>query len=140
MASGAAGNAECLDQAIRGLAEFLMIVLEDNANLSCLDVTVNGIAGVHSNKEKSLQSVLEDLRHLPVNAIGQSQIVVNDLKHVVVNGSLPEGGHKNNSSKSREEIVLGSLHVDRTKDWILKTSAHVDKLLSATFPNVGSDI
>ncbi|KAK1358461.1 hypothetical protein POM88_051717 [Heracleum sosnowskyi] len=81
------------------------------------------------------QSILEDLRHLPVNSIDQSQIVVKDLKHVVVGGSVPELEHKNKGTKS-QETVLGTLHVDRTKDWILKTSAHVDKLLSATFPNL----
>lgn len=138
MISGAAGSAESLDQAIRGLAEFLMIVLEDNADLYSLDETGNGYAGAHSSKEKSPQSILEDLRHLPINSIGQSQIVVKDLKNVVVDGSVPELEHKNKGTKSHE-TVLGTLHVDRTKDWILKTSAHVDKLLSATFPNVGSD-
>lgn len=138
MISGAAGSAESLDQAIRGLTEFLMIVLEDDADLSSLDETVDGIDGVHSNQEKSPLSVLEDLRHLPVNTISQSQIVVKDLRHVVVDRSVPQVGHKNKGTKSRE-IVPGTLHVDRTKDWILETSAHVDKLLCATFPNVGSD-
>ncbi|XP_074350478.1 uncharacterized protein LOC141689873 isoform X2 [Apium graveolens] len=135
MISGAAGSAESLDQAIRGLAEFLMIVLEDNADLCSLDETGNGNAGVHSSKEKSPQSILEELRHLPVSFIGQSQIVVKDLKHVVVDGSVPDLEHKNEGTKSQEN-VQGTLHVDRTKDWILKTSAHVDKLLSATFPNL----
>uniref|UniRef100_A0A164X4Z9 Uncharacterized protein n=1 Tax=Daucus carota subsp. sativus TaxID=79200 RepID=A0A164X4Z9_DAUCS len=135
MISGAAGSAESLDQAIRGLAEFLMIVLEDNGDLLSPDETVNGIAGMPLNKDISLQSVLEDLRHLPVNAIGQSQIVVKDVKNVVVDGSVPAVRHMNKGTKSRE-IPLGRLHVDRTKEWILKTSAHVTKLLSATFPNL----
>ncbi|KAK1385436.1 hypothetical protein POM88_023171 [Heracleum sosnowskyi] len=68
----------------------------------------------HRNKYKqqicTYTSILEDLRHLPVNSIDQSQIVVKDLKHVVVGGSVPELEHKN--------------------------KAHVDKLLSATFPNL----
>ena len=34
--------------------------------------------------------------------------------------------------------MIGSLHVSRAKDWIIKTSAHINKLLSARFPQVGS--
>lgn len=52
-----------------------------------------------------------------------------------MDGSVHEVEHKNKGTKS-QETVLGTLHVDRTKDWILKTSAHVDKLLCATFPNL----
>ena len=39
MICGAAGNAEAIDQAIRGLAEFLVLVLEDDANLFGLGTT-----------------------------------------------------------------------------------------------------
>lgn len=129
---------ESLDQAIRGLAELLMIVLEDDANLSSLDESVDDITGLHPNKEKSPQSILEELRHLPVKTLEQSQIVIKDLRGEVVDKSAPKVGFKEKGSKNRESMI-GSLHVDRTKDWIVKTSAHVDKLLSATFPHVGSD-
>ncbi|KAF5948988.1 hypothetical protein HYC85_014945 [Camellia sinensis] len=96
MISGAAGSVEAIDQAIRGLAEFLMIVLEDDANLSGLDMSVNVSTSFHSNKDESAVSFLEELRHLPVRTQGQSE--------------------------------MESLHVSRTKDWLIKTSAHVNKL------------
>ncbi|MED6184843.1 hypothetical protein PIB30_051341 [Stylosanthes scabra] len=62
--SGAAGSIEAMEHAIRGLAEFLMIVLEDDANALALDneVTTNFV----SNDLKSSSSLLEELRHLAI--------------------------------------------------------------------------
>lgn len=64
MVSGAAGSMESIDQAIRGLAEFLMIVLQDDANVSVLDVETS--SNFDSNECKSSVSLLEELRHLQV--------------------------------------------------------------------------
>ncbi|KHF98245.1 TELO2-interacting 1 [Gossypium arboreum] len=61
MISGAAGSVEAIDQAIRGLAEYLMIVLQDDANLSGLDMYKDDSFGHKSNKYKSTTSFLEEL-------------------------------------------------------------------------------
>ncbi|CAL5402515.1 unnamed protein product [Camellia sinensis] len=134
MISGAAGSVEAIDQAIRGLAEFLMIVLEDDANLSGLDMSVNVSTSFHSNKDESAVSFLEELRHLPVRTQGQSEMVVENPSEAVHMDS-PKFGFKEKESVDSGKM-MGSLLVSRTKDWLIKTSAHVNKLLSATFPHV----
>uniref|UniRef100_A0A5B6YNE8 TELO2-interacting protein 1 n=1 Tax=Davidia involucrata TaxID=16924 RepID=A0A5B6YNE8_DAVIN len=135
MISGAAGSAEAIDQAIRGLAELLMIVLQDDANLSALGMSINAITGFHSNKDKSTLSFLEELRHLPVKSQCQSEILVNDSSGEAVDRTSPKVGFKEKGNIDSGNFI-GSLRVSRTKDWIVKTSAHVDKLLSATFPHL----
>ncbi|KAL5813264.1 hypothetical protein ACOSQ3_028214 [Xanthoceras sorbifolium] len=127
MISGAAGSVEATDQAIRGLVEYLMIVLQDDVNLSGLDMTKNVVGG-------SMQSILEELRQLPSKAQGQSETLENtgsELVKAVTHKSEFKEKMINDSGKE-----IGSLHVDRTKDWIEKTSAHVNKLLSATFSHI----
>ncbi|XP_052177769.1 uncharacterized protein LOC127791774 isoform X2 [Diospyros lotus] len=130
MISGAAGSLEAIDQAIRGLAEFLMIVLDDNANLSGLNISMSERPGFHSNKSESAQSVLEELRHLPVKSQGQGEVVVDNSMEAVHADASKGKGSVNVGNK------IGSLHVSRTKDWMIRTSAHVNKLLSATFPHL----
>ncbi|GMP64718.1 hypothetical protein CsSME_00025858 [Camellia sinensis var. sinensis] len=134
MISGAAGSVEAIDQAIRGLAEFLMIVLEDDANLSGLDMSVNVSTSFHSNKDESAVSFLEELRHLPVRTQGQSEMVVENPSEAVHMDSPKFGFNEKESVDSGK--MMGSLLVSRTKDWLIKTSAHVNKLLSATFPHL----
>ena len=135
MTSGAAGSVEAIDQAVRGLTEFLMIVLEDDANLSGLGVSVNATSS-QSKKDESAVSFLEELRHLPVKTQGQSEMVVENPSELV-HRDTPKFGSKEKGSVDSGNMA-GSLHASRTKDWIVKTSAHVNKLLSATFPHVGS--
>ncbi|KAL6998914.1 hypothetical protein U1Q18_000081 [Sarracenia purpurea var. burkii] len=132
MISGAAGSVEAIDQAIRGLAEFLMIVLEDDANLSGLGMSVNPSIGFHANMDDSAVSFLEELRHLPVKTQGQSEMVAENPSEASEMGT-PKLGLKEEESVNSDNVI-GSLHVIRTKDWIIKTSAHLNKLLSATFP------
>ncbi|KAK1588226.1 hypothetical protein Q3G72_021127 [Acer saccharum] len=127
MISGAAGSVEAIDQAIRGLTEYLMIVLQDDLNLSGLDTSTNIIGG-------SIQSYLEELRQLPIKAQGQSKTLENTSSELVKAATHKSEFKEKMITDSGKEI--GSLHVDRTKDWIDKTSAHVNKLLSATFPNI----
>ncbi|KAI8007626.1 hypothetical protein LOK49_LG07G03659 [Camellia lanceoleosa] len=134
MISGAAGSVEAIDQAIRGLAEFLMIGLEDDANLSGLDMSVHVSTSFHSNKDESVVSFLEELRHLPVRTQGQSEMVVANPSEAVHMDS-PKFGFKEKESVDSDKMI-GSLHVSRTTDWLIKTSAHVNKLLSATFPHL----
>ncbi|KAK9274612.1 hypothetical protein L1049_021862 [Liquidambar formosana] len=135
MISGAAGSVEGLDQAIRGLAEYLMIVLQDDANLSGLDMSRNILTDFNLNMDKSTQSILEELRHLPVKVQGQTIIATEGSSGEVVNTvTLKSGLVQMRGIDSGN--VIGSLHVKRTKDWIEKTSTHVDKLLCATFPHI----
>lgn len=122
--SGAAGSAEALDQAIRSLAEFLMIVLEDNLNLPFLGMPLDDI-----EKEKSSVSFLEALRQLPSTMHDQNSSEVVGRGTVVLSSTEGESVGPRN--------VTGSLRVIRTKDWIVDTSLHVDKLLCATYPHVG---
>lgn len=136
MISGAAGSVEAIDQAIRGLAEFLMLVLEDDANISGLGMSVNASTGFHSNTDDSAISFLEQLRHLPVKSQDQSVMVVENPSEAVRTDS-PKFGLKEKGSVNSGNVI-GSFHVSRTKHWIIKTSAHVNKLLSATFPHVSS--
>uniref|UniRef100_A0A2P2KMP9 Uncharacterized protein LOC105632012 n=1 Tax=Rhizophora mucronata TaxID=61149 RepID=A0A2P2KMP9_RHIMU len=135
MISGAAGNVEAIDHAIRGLAEYLMIVLEDDANLSSLDMSLNVMVGTHVNKDTSIHSFLDELRQLPVSAKGQSKTVAEESSGEALTCTTPASGfNRNRSTKSHKDI--GSLHVNRTREWIEKTSSHVDKLLTATFPHI----
>ncbi|XP_059666693.1 uncharacterized protein LOC132312369 [Cornus florida] len=135
MISGAAGSVEAVDHAIRGLAEFLMIVLQDEANLSGLGMSINLVTGFHSSKDKSMQSFLEELRHLPVKSQSQSEILIEDSSDDAVNRISSKVSVKEKGSIDSGNVV-GSFSVDRTKDWIVRTSAHVNKLLSATFPHL----
>lgn len=125
--SGAAGSTEAIDQTIRGLTEFLLIVLEDEVNQSGLNMSLDDISTLQRSNDKSSQMFLEALRHLPNRALeAQSSDQVD--------GIVATKFQEKNSSDSLKEVR--SLRVHRTKEWIEKTSVHVDKLLSATFPYV----
>lgn len=135
MITGAAGSVEAIDQAIRGLAEYLMIVLQDDVNLSGLDMPKNVISGYDPNNNKS-SLFLEELRRLRIKPEGQNTIVEEDNDGELVNVITPKSEFKELSTDSMKR--KGSLHVARTKDWIEETSAHVNKVLCATFPHVCS--
>ncbi|KAE9593769.1 hypothetical protein Lalb_Chr18g0046601 [Lupinus albus] len=127
MISGAAGSVESIDQSIRGLAEFLMMVLKDDANAPALDIEAT--SNLDSNEFKSTLSLLEELRQLSVKtnvedmSVGSGQVICSQTK-------LQEMG---STDLDRENL---SLHVKRTKHWMQKTSANVDKLLRANFPHI----
>ncbi|KAK6133152.1 hypothetical protein DH2020_033090 [Rehmannia glutinosa] len=129
MISGAAGSTKALDQAVRGLAEFLIIVLEDIANTSILGVPMDEISGLSSRKEKPLASFLEELRHLPLNNTVQDDDVRDSTGHLQ-RGIIVSG---NDSTRVKSDVK--SLRVKRTADWLASTTAHVNKLLSAAFPH-----
>ncbi|GJR12334.1 putative ribonuclease H-like domain-containing protein [Tanacetum coccineum] len=112
MISRAAGSMEAMDHALRALTEFLMIVLQDEANISSLDDS-----DIDLNMDKSPLSFLEELRHLKKQ--DHSQLVEKKL-----------------IQESLQSDVNKSLHVERTKDWIMTASSHLNKLLSATFPHL----
>ncbi|XP_031256286.1 uncharacterized protein LOC116114265 [Pistacia vera] len=135
MISGAGGSVEAIDQAIRGLAEYLMIVLEDDANLSGLNMSKNVISGIDLKNYESVHSIMEELRQLPIKAQGQSKTVEEDTSGQLIKTVTPKSEFK--EQRSTDSVKgMGSLHVDRSKDWIEKTSGHVNKLLCATFPHI----
>lgn len=135
MSSGAAGSTEALDHAIRGFTEYLIVVLEDNVNISSLGIIANDGCGLSSSEEKPYASLLEELRHLPVKNQGEDEITAKDLMKSVVEGITVPGFREKAHGDSDRKV--GSLRVKRTREWITNTSAHVDKLLCATFPHVG---
>lgn len=132
--SGAAGNVDAIEQALRGLAEYLVIVLRDDANMSSIDMSMDVTTVFNSNHNMSMQSFMEELRHLPVKTQSQKEILAEDSSGERIKTITPESEFNEKKSNSLKEI--GSLYVCRTKDWIEKTTAHVDKLLGATFPHV----
>lgn len=139
MASGATGSLEAIDQALRALAEFLMTVLQDDANMSSLESTaVDGNTRSKTIEATSMQSFMDELRSLSVKAQGQSSSEAEGPSGQVEEMVFPKS--VTNEQRADSSKGIGSLHVIRTKDWVEKTSIHVDKLLSATFPDVKQSI
>lgn len=129
--SGAAGNVEATGQAIRGLAEYLMIVLYDDANISSLDVHMDASFGYSSGTLKST-ALLDELRSLPLKSQSQGKgdiVSISDKTSVVVDSKYDTSGRGTILGKDNSSFI-----VHRSKEWIEKTSVHVNKLLSATFP------
>ncbi|XP_054809216.1 uncharacterized protein LOC129311171 isoform X3 [Prosopis cineraria] len=132
MMSGAAGSAEAIDQAIRGLTEYLMIVLTDDANAPILGIEPSSNSG--SDSSVSTVSLLEELRCLPVKAQLQNEVIEDTRgKLGKIPCSKPDLQEMGSADCSKG---IGSLHVNRTKDWLEKTSAHLKKLLTVTFPHI----
>ncbi|WJX17050.1 hypothetical protein P8452_07005 [Trifolium repens] len=130
--SGAAGSMEAIDLAIRVLAEFLMIVLQDDANASVLDMEVS--ASFDSDKCKPTLSLLDELRHLQIKDSVKTKIVEDKIvESEKITSSQTQLQEMGSTGPDGETL---SLHVTRTKDWIQKTSVHVNKLLTATFPHI----
>ncbi|XP_019055258.1 PREDICTED: uncharacterized protein LOC104608996 isoform X2 [Nelumbo nucifera] len=135
MISGAAGSVEAVEQALRGLAEFLMIVLEDEANLSRFNMSINDINGFCEDKDNSSQSLLEALRHLCSSAERQTETLTGaSIGQTVATVSTKFDLKENRSPDSSN--ITESFYVNRVEGWIEETSVHVDKLLSATFPHL----
>uniref|UniRef100_A0A1D1ZHU6 TELO2-interacting protein 1 n=1 Tax=Anthurium amnicola TaxID=1678845 RepID=A0A1D1ZHU6_9ARAE len=128
--SGAAGSAGSIDHAVRGLTEFLVIVLRDESNVYALDMSINNAIGLYLDKKKSSESVLEALRHLPVHGPGQDESSAESSIEPSV--GLFSFQHDESTHYDRSK----SLYVQRTKAWIEETSLRVDQLLSAIFPHL----
>ncbi|KAL9226053.1 hypothetical protein vseg_001907 [Gypsophila vaccaria] len=128
MISGAAGSTEATEHAVRGLAEFLMIVLQDEANAFDLHVS-SALHDVNSHDFGSSQSYLEQLCHLHHEAQNPS--------HTSGDTSGTYVQKQDSSDKQRLNAGgVGPLHVKRTPEWIEKVTNNVDKLLSSTFPHL----
>ncbi|XP_030527813.1 TELO2-interacting protein 1 homolog isoform X2 [Rhodamnia argentea] len=130
MSSGAAGNIEAINQSIRGLAEYLMIVLEDDANLLCLEMSLN--SKMNSEIYSSTDSFLRELRRLPIRDQGHEVLSENSVIKVESKKTANEIQEQTAGSSKG----LQTLTVNRTKNWVEETSANVHKLLSATFPHI----
>ncbi|XP_042012560.1 TELO2-interacting protein 1 homolog isoform X1 [Salvia splendens] len=128
MISGAAGSTKALDQAVRALAEYLVVVLDDGVSTP-RGAQVEDISGFSSTKEKPLASFLEELRHLPAQKTTQGDI--RDSTESIEKGSIISGG---DNVQGVVDLNVRSLHVNRTEEWLANTAAHVNKLLCATFP------
>uniref|UniRef100_A0A7N0TZ88 ARM repeat superfamily protein n=1 Tax=Kalanchoe fedtschenkoi TaxID=63787 RepID=A0A7N0TZ88_KALFE len=132
MISGAGGSSKAVDQAARGLAEYLMIVLEDDMTTSGLD-TSSILTTNNSRLGKSSQSVLDALRHMPVK--DQAQLVT------LPGASNGQETHVDNPIDfRRKETVpidlVSAFTVSRSEEWKEKTASQVNKLLIATFPHL----
>lgn len=124
MISGAAGSVDALDQAVRCLAEFLMIVLDDEANSSALCISDDDSK---LQKHGSAHSVLDELRSLTMKTQGQQsdELLIETTSQEIVK-----------TINVHEKLTGDSFHVERTKEWLEKTTSHVNKLLCETFPHI----
>ncbi|RWW31130.1 hypothetical protein GW17_00004260 [Ensete ventricosum] len=129
MIGGAAGSSVAIELAICGLTEFLIIVLDDKANLHSLEMPVNDIGSLSPMENESTQSVLEALRSLPLNVHVQSANMIGDSFNQAINAD-----HKQKIVDNGNGNI--TLFVHRSKEWINETSANVDKLMSTVFPHV----
>ncbi|KAJ6846927.1 uncharacterized protein M6B38_283970 [Iris pallida] len=133
--SGAAGNTGSIEHAVRGLAEFLMIVLSDEVNLHGLEMSMDGSTVLPPNKSESTVSVLEALRQLPVNTGYRSENSEHSTQQAIAVISCNKVVDEKNDGYP---VGNRTLYVHRTKEWIDRTSEQVDKLLRATFPHLST--
>ncbi|KAL8136555.1 hypothetical protein V2J09_002556 [Rumex salicifolius] len=126
MISGAAGSSEATEHAIRGLAEYLMVVLHDDANCSDLPSSFSPI------DKGSPESFLKEIHNLRYKFDIQSGTPMESSSSRAVCGVTADVMYENKTISGGKQ----SLHIERTKDWIERTSAHVNKLLGLIFPKL----
>lgn len=142
--SGAAGSIGAIEQAIKGLAEFLVVSFGDQNNTTQLeegvaDVYNEAISGPFARKPQSAESTLDALRYL--SAQTQAQKVLQEANEVP-DHALDHKELQQNTEKVVEEQKDGkgakgsNFRVDRDKKWLEETAKRVDGLLSTTFPTL----
>ncbi|CAM8934498.1 unnamed protein product [Rhodiola kirilowii] len=132
MITGASGSSKAVDHAIRGLAEYLMIVLEDDVDISGSH-TSSILTTNNSSLGQSSQSVLDELRHMPVK--DQTQLATPPG----TSNSKPNHVDRHIDFRRKEMVpsnLVGAFSVNRSKDWKEKTAFQVNRLLAATFPHI----
>ncbi|GAB4854735.1 hypothetical protein Ancab_023321 [Ancistrocladus abbreviatus] len=134
MISGAAGSSEATEHAIRGLAEFLMIVLQGDANLSDSHASLGGVTAFQSHNNETSQSFLDELCHLHAKSQNQNETHAQNSSAEAVQQFTSKLVLQEKAADTGD--TRGSLHVNRTQDWVERTSTHVDKLLCSTFPSI----
>jgi len=122
---------QSINQSIRGGAEYLMIVLEDDANSLSLEMSLN--SKMNSEIYDSIDSFLSELRRLPIRDQGHE--VLSEHSDVMVESkkTVNEIQEQKNAGSSKG---LQTMTVNRAKEWVEETSANVHKLLIASFPHV----
>ncbi|KAI4374634.1 hypothetical protein MLD38_012606 [Melastoma candidum] len=133
MLSGAGGNVESINQAIRGLAEYLMIVLDDEANRPSSGTLLNATHPEDASPFQEPSAFLEELRRLPSKDQVQGLDVEDTTDEVERNLPVKYGTH--GLKKNVPGKLSGSFRVNRTKAWVGETSANIQKLLTSTFPS-----
>lgn len=116
--SGAAGSIGAIEQAIKGLAEFLVLSFGDQKNPTQIDegdpeLFNEAMSGPFARKPKSAESTLEALRYLSARTHAQNVVEV---------------------QKDRKGTKESNFRVHRDKEWLEETAQRVDCLLSPTFP------
>ncbi|CAI0555532.1 unnamed protein product [Linum tenue] len=134
MMSGAAGSMDATDQAIRALAEYLMIVLDDDSNLTS-STSRNSTVDSGPDSNDSVESVLDQLRQLPISTQGGVKNMTDESMGEADNSVACRSDFEMTGAMKRRK-ASGSLHVERTTDWLQQTSANVVKLLNSTFPQI----
>ncbi|CAL1409398.1 unnamed protein product [Linum trigynum] len=134
MMSGAAGSMDATDQAIRALAEYLMIVLDDDSNLTS-STSLNSTVDSGPDSNDSVESVLDQLRQLPISTQGGVKNMTDESMGEADNSVACRSDFEMTGAMKRRK-ASGSLHVERTTDWLQQTSANVVKLLNSTFPQI----
>lgn len=116
--SGAAGSIGAIEQAIKCLAEFLVLSFGDQQNATQIDegdaeLFNEAMSGPFARKPRSAESTLEALRYLSAQTHDQTVVEV---------------------QKERKGTKTSNFRVHRDKEWLEDTAQRVDCLLSPTFP------
>ncbi|XP_057818002.1 uncharacterized protein LOC131031017 isoform X1 [Cryptomeria japonica] len=131
--SGAAGSIGAIEQAVKGLADMLVLCLADEKNTTQLDI---GTAETY-NEGLSAAAALEALQCLSFQTRAKKDFEVKkEAPYHALNGKdLQQKRQKNIEVLGDGRGAISSnFRVYRDKEWLEQTAQHVDSLLSTTFP------
>ncbi|KAJ7549328.1 hypothetical protein O6H91_07G049000 [Diphasiastrum complanatum] len=150
---GAAGITGAIEQAVKGMAEFLVLVLADVRNSSSIEVTrLSQKDDTSSTPNQTASSAEEALKTLHVLSSKYSSQSKNGkeitqlipLSHKVSETIVDDSKSLSGSEELNIHLDQGTqkdsrppdLRVDRSPDWLRETTTRVNGLLSATFPTL----